>query len=212
MFTGIVTDLGTVAEVTTPIAGARDRRFRISTVYDTSSIPMGASIACNGCCLTVVDKGAGWAAFDASEETLSKTTLGEWTPGTRVNLERPTKVGDELGGHIVAGHVDGVATVASIRAEGGSIRYVFTGPHALGRYVASKGSIALDGVSLTVNEVSDLADGSVSFGVNIIPHTQQVTTFGGLKVGDRLNMEIDLLARYVARMAAHDGVSSKAGR
>jgi len=212
MFTGIVTDLGTVAEVSTPIAGAQDRRFRISTAYDTAPIPMGASIACNGCCLTVVEKGPGWAAFDASGETLSRTTLGAWTIGTRVNLERPTKVGDELGGHIVAGHVDGVATVAAIRPEGGSIRYSFTAPHALGGYIASKGSVALDGVSLTVNEVSDLADGSVSFGVNIIPHTQQVTTFGVLKVGDRLNMEIDLLARYVARMTAHAGLLSQGGR
>jgi riboflavin synthase len=212
MFTGIVTDLGTVADVSTPIAGARDRRFRITTAYDTASIPLGASIACNGCCLTVVAKAPGWAAFDASEETLSRTTLGAWRVGTRVNLERPTKVGDELGGHIVAGHVDGVATVSSIRPEGGSIRYVFTGPRELGGYIAGKGSVALDGVSLTVNEVADLADGSVSFGVNIIPHTQQVTTFGTLKVADRLNMEIDLLARYVARMAVHEGLLAKVGR
>jgi len=204
MFTGIVTDLGTVAEITSSVTGAGDRRFRIATAYDTAAIPMGASVACNGCCLTVIAKERGWLAFDASKETLSRTTLGTWSEGTRVNLERPTKVGDELGGHIVAGHVDGIASVASIKPDGGSIRFSLTAPRALGGYVAAKGSVALDGVSLTVNEVADQADGSVSFGVNIIPHTQSVTTFGGLKAGDRLNMEIDLLARYVARLMAHD--------
>jgi riboflavin synthase len=208
MFTGIVTDLGTVADITTPIAGGRDRRFRITTAYNVADIPMGASVACNGCCLTVVEKGKDWLAFDASGETLDKTTLGAWQKGARINLERPTKVGDELGGHIVAGHVDGIATVTSIKPDGGSIRYVFTAPQALGGFIAGKGSVALDGVSLTVNEVSDLADGSVSFGVNIIPHTQQVTTFGTLKAGARLNMEIDLVARYVARLTAHGDVPS----
>jgi riboflavin synthase len=204
MFTGIVTDLGMVKGITSPIPGARDRRFVIATAYDIAAIPMGASVACNGCCLTVVAKENGTLSFDASIETLEKTTLGQWNIGGRINLERPTKVGDELGGHIVAGHVDGVATVRAIRPEGGSVRYSISAPAALGGYVASKGSVALDGVSLTVNEVVDAADGSVVFGVNIIPHTQQVTTFGGLKVGDRLNMEIDLLARYVARLREHD--------
>jgi riboflavin synthase len=205
MFTGIVSDLGTLADIATLATGARDqRRFCIATAYDVDSIPMGASIACNGCCLTVVEKGAGMLAFEASGETLQKTTLGDWKVGTRINLERPTKVGDELGGHIVAGHVDGVATVIAIQPEGGSIRYTLSAPGSLGGYVASKGSVALDGVSLTVNEVADAPDGSVQFGVNIIPHTQEVTTFGQLRVGDRLNMEIDLLARYVARLRDHD--------
>ncbi|TAK98998.1 MAG: riboflavin synthase [Rhodospirillaceae bacterium] len=204
MFTGIVTDLGKVIEATTPVPGAEDRRFRIATTYDTATIPMGASVACNGCCLTVVAKDGGSLSFDASGETLLKTTLGDWRAGARVNLERPMKIGDELGGHIVAGHVDGVATVTGIRPEGGSVRYVLSAARTLGGFVASKGSVALDGVSLTVNEVSDLNDGSVSFGVNIIPHTQSVTTFGGLRIGDRLNMEIDLLARYVGRLMKHD--------
>lgn len=205
MFTGIVSDLGTLADIATLETGARDqRRFRIATSYDVDSIPMGASVACNGCCLTVVEKAKGSLSFEASGETLQKTTLGDWKVGARINLERPTKVGDELGGHIVAGHVDGVATVAAIRPEGGSVRYTISAPAALAGYVASKGSVALDGVSLTVNEVADATDGSVQFGVNIIPHTQEVTTFGQLKVGDRLNMEIDLLARYVARLRDHD--------
>jgi riboflavin synthase len=205
MFTGIVSDLGTLTDIATLETGARDqRRFRIKTAYDVDNIPMGASVACNGCCLTVVEKAAGVLSFEASGETLQKTTLGAWKVGARINLERPTRVGDELGGHIVAGHVDGVATVTAIRPEGGSVRYTISAPPALGGYVASKGSVALDGVSLTVNEVADAADGSVQFGVNIIPHTQEVTTFGQLKVGDRLNMEIDLLARYVARLRDHD--------
>ncbi len=203
MFTGIITDLGTVQKVTGTVANARDRRFRIGTAYDMAKIAIGASIACNGCCLTVVKRGVGWFEADASEETLSKTTLADWTAGTRVNLERALALGEELGGHLVSGHVDTLARVVDIRPDGASIRYDVLVPQAFGGYVAAKGSVALDGVSLTVNDVADRADGTI-FGVNIIPHTQAVTTFGGLKSGDPLNMEIDLLARYVARLMSHN--------
>jgi riboflavin synthase len=192
MFTGIVTDLATVAEVA---PGPDVRRFRFTTAYDLKTVEMGASIACNGCCLTVVAKGPDWFAADASQETLNKTTLGHWKAGDKVNLERPLRMGDELGGHMVLGHIDGVATVRAIRDEGGSKRYTLEPPADLAKFVAAKGSVALDGVSLTVNEVD-----KDSFGVNIIPHTQEVTTFGRLAVGSRLNMEIDSLARYVARL------------
>ncbi|MBY0509316.1 MAG: riboflavin synthase [Rhodospirillaceae bacterium] len=192
MFTGIVTDLATVADV----APGRDaRRFRIVTTYDLTSIDMGASIACNGCCLTVVEKGPDWFAADASQETLNKTTLGSWKAGDKINLERPLRMGDELGGHMVLGHIDGVAEVRAVRDDTGSKRYTIVPPRELAKFVAAKGSVALDGVSLTVNEVD--AD---SFGVNIIPHTQEVTTFGRLTPGSRVNMEIDSLARYVARL------------
>lgn len=195
MFTGIVTDLGRVSAVENPVAGAPDRRFRIVTRYVMNEVAMGASIACNGCCLTVMDKGPDWFAVDVSGETLSKTTLGRWAVDTKVNLERSLKVGDELGGHIVSGHVDGVAEVLSLREDGGSKRFTIRPPKDLAKFVAAKGSVALDGVSLTVNEVD-----AATFGVNIIPHTQAETTFGTLRAGDRLNMEIDVLARYVARM------------
>ena len=192
MFTGIVSDLATVAEVA---PGPDARRFRFTTSYDLTTVEMGASIACNGCCLTVVAKGPDWFAADASQETLDKTTLGGWKAGDKVNLERPLRMGDELGGHMVLGHVDAVATVKSIRDEGGSKRYTIVPPPELAKFVAAKGSVALDGVSLTVNEVDN-----DSFGVNIIPHTQAVTSFGALKPGSRVNMEIDSLARYVARL------------
>jgi riboflavin synthase len=162
---------------------------------DTASIALGASIACSGCCLTAIEVGRDWFAATASAETLSKTTLGGWAPGSRVNLERSLRVGDELGGHIMAGHVDGVGEVLSATPDHGSTRWVFRVPAALARYIAPKGSVAVDGVSLTVNEV----DGA-TFGVNIIPHTAAVTLFGGLRVGDRVNVEIDTLARYVARL------------
>jgi riboflavin synthase len=195
MFTGIITDLGRITEVANPVPGAADRRFRIATKFRMAEVAMGASIACNGCCLTVMQKGPDWFDVDVSGETLSKTTLGVWAVGTKINLERSLKAGDELGGHIVSGHVDGVAEVTSIRDDGASKRYTIRPPQALAKYVAAKGSVALDGVSLTVNEVDD-----TSFGVNIIPHTQAETTFGALKQGDRLNMEIDVLARYVARL------------
>jgi riboflavin synthase len=191
MFTGIVTDVGRVASV----ADRGDRRFVLTTGFDTEGIDIGASISCSGCCLTVVEKGTGRFAVDASGETLSVTTLGDWREGTEVNLERALRLGDELGGHLVSGHVDGVGRVASIREEGASHRIAFEAPADLARYIASKGSIAVDGVSLTVNEV----DGR-RFGVNIIPHTWTQTTFRHLAEGSRVNLEIDLLARYVARL------------
>jgi riboflavin synthase len=195
MFTGIVTGLGTVRAIT-PLGAGSDMRLVIATPWaDTASIPLGASIACSGCCLTAVELGPDWFAVDASAETLSKTTLGAWQVGTRVNLERPLKVGDELGGHIVAGHVDGVGEVLEATPDHGSTRWRFAVPHALARYIAPKGSIAVDGVSLTVNEVE-----AATFGVNIIPHTASVTRFGQLKVGDKVNIEIDTVARYVARL------------
>jgi riboflavin synthase len=197
MFTGIVTDVGRVRTVTKP--AGHDTRFVIETAYDTGTIAIGASIACSGCCLTAVETGPGWFAADASSETLACTTLGTWLAGTRINLERALKAGDELGGHLVSGHVDGVGAVVDVRAEAGSQRLVFDVPRHLGRFVASKGSVAVDGVSLTVNEVEDRGE-LTRFGVNIIPHTQSVTTLGGLKTGDRVNMEVDLMARYVARL------------
>lgn len=198
MFTGIVTDLGTVREVQ-PIGQGHDLRLVIGTSPDFLAKPapvtLGASIACSGCCLTAVLLGGDWFAVDASAETLSKTTLGEWRPGQRVNLERSLRMGDELGGHLVAGHVDGVAEVLSAEPEHGSVRWRFRAPRALAPFIAPKGSVALDGVSLTVNEV----DGEV-FGVNIIPHTTAITTFGTLQPGARVNLEIDMMARYVARL------------
>ena len=193
MFTGIVTDLGRVRA----ISKTGDTRFDFDTGYDTAEIEIGASIACSGPCLTVVDKGPGRFAVQASAETLARTTLGSWTVGTPVNFERALRIGDELGGHIVSGHVDGVATVIGTRAEGDSTRFVFSAPDGFGRYIAPKGSIALDGVSLTVNEVDD-----EGFGVNIIPHTRRHTTFGGLAEGDRVNFEVDTIARYVDRLLA----------
>jgi riboflavin synthase len=194
MFTGIVTDVGRVRH----IEKRGDTHLVISTGYDLSNVEMGASIACSGICMTVVDKGTGkdaWFAVTASGETLSKTNLGNWKVGDPVNLERPMRVGDEFGGHIVAGHVDGVAEVKLVAPEGESVRFVFDVPTVLSRFIAQKGSVALDGVSLTVNEV----DGT-RFGVNIIPHTQKVTTFGKMTPGYKANLEVDLMARYVARL------------
>jgi riboflavin synthase len=194
MFTGIVTDVGRVRH----IEKRGDTHVVIATHLDLANVPMGASIACSGVCLTVVDKGTGkdaWFAVTASGETLSKTTLGGWKVNDPVNLERPMRVGDEFGGHIVAGHVDGVADVKLMVPEGESVRFTFEVPVALSKFIAAKGSVALDGVSLTVNEV----DGA-RFGVNIIPHTQKVTTFGKLKPGGKVNLEVDLMARYVARL------------
>jgi riboflavin synthase len=195
MFTGIITDLGAVKAIEP--AGGSDSRFVFATGYDTAGIAEGASIACSGVCLTLVDKGPGWFAADVSGETLSRSTLGDWAAGTPVNFERAMKLGDELGGHIVSGHVDGIAVVAERRAEQGSIRFTFEAPAELAKFIASKGSVALDGVSLTVNEV----DGR-RFGVNIIPHTAEATTLGGRQPGDRVNLEIDMLARYVQRLLA----------
>jgi riboflavin synthase len=196
MFTGIVTALGTVRDIT-PLAGDSDMRLQIGAPWeDTASIAIGASIGCSGCCLTAVEVGPDWFAAEASAETLSKTTMGRWKVGTRVNLERSLCVGDELGGHLVSGHVDGVGQALSSSSEHGSIRWVFRVPTALARFIAVKGSVAVDGVSLTVNEVTD-----DTFGVNIIPHTASVTGFGSLRPGDAVNIEIDMLARYVARLA-----------
>lgn len=203
MFTGIITDIGTVGTV--EMRG--DMRARINCHYDMAGVDMGASIACDGVCLTVVDKGPDWFDVDISAETLSKTNIGPdrvqtnaaaagWRAGKRLNLERALRVGDELGGHIVSGHVDGVAVIEEISAEGDSTRITLRAPDALARFIAPKGSVALNGTSLTVNEVA----GS-TFGVNLIPHTQEVTTWGGAKVGDAVNLEIDTLARYVARLA-----------
>ena len=198
MFTGIVTGLGTVRAITA-LGEGRDMRLVIAAPWpDTAAIPIGASIACSGCCLTAVEVGPDWFAVDASAETLSKTKLGTWTVGGRVNLERPLKVGDELGGHIVAGHVDGVGETLSSTPENGSTRWLFRVPDGLARFIAPKGSVAVDGVSLTVNDVQ----GSV-FGVNIIPHTSEVTAFAFLKPGDPVNIEIDTVARYVARLSEY---------
>jgi riboflavin synthase len=196
MFTGIVTALGGVRAIRA-LGDTADMRLTIAAPWpDTASIPIGASIGCSGCCLTAVEVGDGWFAADASAETLSRTTLGRWQVGTRVNLERSLRLGDELGGHLVSGHVDGIGEVLSAAAEHGSVRFVFRVPRELARFVAVKGSIAVDGVSLTVNEVTD-----DTFGVNIIQHTASVTSFGLFRPGDVVNLEIDMLARYVARLA-----------
>lgn len=198
MFTGIVTDIGSIAALQ---AGSKDgdRRFVIATGYDSGSIALGASICCSGCCLTVTDRGAGkdgnWFAVEVSQETLDRTTLGSWHQGTPINLERSLKLGDELGGHLVYGHVDGVARIVARRPEQGSVRFTIEAPAELARFVAEKGSVALNGVSLTVNEVA-----GARFGVNIIAHTQQQTTFGAAQIGDTVNLEVDMLARYVARL------------
>ena len=194
MFTGIITDIGRVSAV----EARGDMRARIETAYDMDRVDIGASIACDGICLTVVGKGADWFDVDISAETLSKTNIGAagWAAGRRLNLERALRVGDELGGHIVSGHVDGVAVIEEMRDEGDSTRIALRAPEALARFIAPKGSVALNGTSLTVNEV-----GGNRFGVNLIPHTQAVTTWGRAQVGDAVNLEIDTLARYVARLA-----------
>ena len=187
MFTGIVTDMGEIRA----LQQAGDLTARIGTSYDTAGIDLGASIACDGVCLTVVDLGDDWFEVQISAETLSKTNLGSWAEGRRINLERALRVGDELGGHIVSGHVDGLAEVISIADEGDSTRIQFRAP-----FIAPKGSVALNGTSLTVNEVQ----GAV-FGINVIPHTKEATTWGQVAVGDKVNLEIDTMARYVARLA-----------
>lgn len=192
MFTGIVTDIGTISALTQE----GDLRARIETGYDTASIDTGASIASDGVCLTVVDLGPNWYDVQISAETVSKTNLSTWSVGKRVNLERALRVGDELGGHIVSGHVDGVAEVVSVVDEGDSTRVQLRAPEDFARFIAPKGSVALNGTSLTVNEVQ----GKI-FGINFIPHTKDVTTWGDVAVGDAVNLEIDTLARYVARLA-----------
>ena len=195
MFTGIVSAVGQVRALE-PIGQGEDMRLVIAAPWpDTAAINVGASIACAGCCLTAVEIGADHFAVDVSAETLSRTNLGRWRIGTRLNLERALRVGDELGGHIVSGHVDGLGQVASVKRENASTRLVFTVPQDLARLIAVKGSVAVDGVSLTVNEA-----GPASFGVNIIPHTADATTLGTLGPGDAVHIEIDMLARYVARL------------
>lgn len=194
MFTGIITDVGRVEA----LEQAGDMRARIVTAYDTSGIDLGASIASDGVCLTVVALGDNWYDVDISAETVSKTNLGDWAVGRQVNLERALKVGDELGGHIVSGHVDGVADIVSMQNEGDSTRVRFRAPSELARFIAPKGSVTLNGTSLTVNEVE-----GDEFGVNLISHTKEVTNWGQAKTGDRVNLEIDTLARYVARLAEY---------
>ena len=198
MFTGIVTDVGTVRSA----EQRGDLRLVIGTAYDMDSIDLGASIACSGACLTVVDKGEDWFAVDVSGETVSKTAATHWSEGARLNLERSLRLGDEIGGHIVTGHVDAVGEVAESAREGDSTRVSITVPRRLGGMIATKGSVALDGVSMTVNEVADAKDGVTRFSVNVIPHTAEHTTLGELSPGRQLNVEVDVLARYIGRMLA----------
>ena len=196
MFTGIVTDVGSVRSV----EQRGDLRLTIATGYDLATVDLGASIACSGVCLTVVDKGDDWFAVDVSAETVSRTASGLWREGAPLNLERSLRLGDELGGHIVTGHVDAVATVVGTCPEGDSLRVGLSVPRALGPMIAAKGSISLDGVSLTVNEVREAEDGTTHFSVNVIPHTAQQTTLGQIAPGQQLNVEVDVLARYLDRM------------
>ncbi len=194
MFTGIVTDIGEVLE----LEQRGDLRARIGTAYDVAGIDLGASIACEGCCLTVVALGRepkNWFDVEISAESVSKTNIGAWVVGKRLNLERALKVGDELGGHIVSGHVDGVAEVVGLRPEGDSLRVTFRAPESLAKFIAPKGSVALNGTSLTVNEVE-----GCDFGINFIPHTQHVTTWNEVALGQKVNLEVDTMARYVARL------------
>ena len=200
MFTGIITDIGTVRKA----EQRGDLRLTIGCGYDMDTVDLGASIACSGACLTVVDKGQDWFAVDVSKETVSKTADALWVEGARLNLERALRVGDELGGHIVTGHVDAVATVTRADEVGGSIDLTIEVPRSLGGAIAPKGSICLDGVSLTVNEVEDAGE-TTRFTINLIPHTADHTTFGGISAGRTLNLEIDVLARYLKRMAEARG-------
>lgn len=196
MFTGIITDVGNIRSA----EQRGDLRLVIACSYDMDSVAIGASIACSGVCLTVVEKGDGWFAVDASAETVSRTAKGMWDAGTRLNLERALKVGDELGGHIVTGHVDGVGQIVGSETIGDSWKVTVAAPASLAPYIATKGSITVDGVSLTVNDIADQADGSAHFTLNIIPHTAQMTTLDTLAVGRHINLEIDVLARYLKRM------------
>lgn len=198
MFTGIVTDVGTVRSA----EQRGDLRLVIETSYDLDSVELGASIACSGACLTVVDKGSDWFAVDISGETLSKTAPGHWLEGARLNLERSLRLGDEVGGHILSGHVDSVGEVVGVSPEGDSKRVGVSVPRFLAKMIAAKGSVALDGVSMTVNEVRDTKDGRTHFSVNVIPHTAQQTTLGEIAQGRQLNVEVDVLARYIDRMLA----------
>ena len=196
MFTGLITDIG---RVRARRGGANGVRFEIETKYAMDGVAIGASIACSGACLTVVEKGDDWFAVEASGETLSKTTLEAWDAGVNVNLERALKLGDEMGGHMVSGHIDAVAEITGRGRDGDSLRFTVRPPQTLARFIAPKGSVTLDGVSLTVNQVGDH-----DFGVNIIPHTAEMTTFGALRTGDSVNLEIDVLARYVARLTGKE--------
>ena len=196
MFTGIITDIGTARSA----EQRADLRLTIGCGYDLASVDLGASIACSGTCLTVVDKGPDWFAVDVSHETISRTAAGLWAEGAKLNLERALRLGDELGGHLVTGHIDGVGSVVGVCPDGGSIRIGIVAPAELGPYIAAKGSITLDGVSLTVNEVRDADDGTTHFAVNIIPHTAQHSTLGAVAAGRQLNLETDILARYLKRM------------
>ena len=196
MFTGIITDIGKISAC----EQRGDLRIVITCGYDMDSVAIGASIACSGVCLTVVDKGKGWFAVDASAETLSRTAAGMWAQGARLNLERALKVGDELGGHIVTGHVDGVGHIVASETIGDSWKVTIEAPASLAPYIAAKGSITVDGVSLTVNDIADQANNTAHFLLNIIPHTAQMTTLDTLAVGRQLNLEIDVLARYLKRM------------
>jgi riboflavin synthase len=198
MFTGIITDVGTIKSV----EQRGDVRLTINTAYACGAIDLGASIACSGCCLTVVDKGADWFAVDISGESMNRTAQGMWGVGRKLNLERALKIGDELGGHIVTGHVDGIGEVSAIDEVGGSHRVLVRVAADIAPFIAPKGSVTVDGVSLTVNEVTDNADKSAAFALNIIPHTWAVTAFADLAVGQAVNIEIDVLARYLARMRA----------
>jgi riboflavin synthase len=198
MFTGIVTDVGTVRSA----EQRGDLRLVISTGYDMDSVDLGASIACSGACLTVVDKGEDWFAVDVSAETVSKTAADHWNEGARLNLERSLRLGDEIGGHILTGHVDAVATVVGVSPEGDSKRVEISVPRGLGPMIAAKGSVSLDGVSMTVNDVRDADEATTRFSVNVIPHTAQHTTLGELDRGRQLNVEVDVLARYIDRMLA----------
>jgi riboflavin synthase len=198
MFTGIVTDVGTVRSA----EQRGDMRLVIATGYDIDTVDLGASIACSGACLTVVDKGEDWFAVDVSAETVSKTAADHWREGARLNLERSLRMGDEIGGHIVTGHVDAVGTVVGICPEGDSKRVGISVGRALAPMIAAKGSVALDGVSMTVNDVGDAEDGTTHFSVNVIPHTAQHTTLGDLAAERQLNVEVDVLARYIDRMLA----------
>ena len=200
MFTGIITDIGTIRG----IEQRGDLRIVVETGYDTATIDLGASVACSGVCLTVIDKGPGWFAVDASGETVSRTAQGQWSEGRRLNLERAMKLGDELGGHIVTGHIDGIAEVSRVEPSGDSRVIGFRVAHDLAPFIAAKGSVTVDGVSLTVNTVTDGAGGT-EFTVNIIPHTQAVTTLGALETGRAVNIEIDVLARYLSRMQSLAG-------
>ncbi len=202
MFTGIITDIGTIRSR----EDRGDTRLVIGTAYNTATIDLGASIACSGACLTVVDKGSDaaghWFAIDASAETLACTAPGMWDAGRRLNLERALRIGDELGGHIVTGHVDGVGRIVSVTPVGDSVGVVIAAPGDLAAHIAAKGSVTVDGVSLTVNDVTDQADGTAHFTLNIIPHTQEMTTLNEAAAGRPVNLEIDILARYLARMQA----------